>query len=254
MLELLRESWDEVAKRQIALLKCFWLSVVLYCAVLAMMFMGYIDGLWAFAGLLVVFVLTVTPGAVRWHRHVIVEDKVDWKPLLPNGLSLAYAAKLLAATFALAVIKKFIESIVNDLVMPIYGALLGPVAQPPTAQLHSIISAILSLLVFVLIFGTWMLHLPEGALDSTTRGARKSWPPGHKRNYLKALATFYVVPVLVTSFAAQFFPDDMLRILIDVVAALICGILGLSLLSVTYRRNMNNSGLTKGLPKPLRQE
>jgi hypothetical protein len=247
MIGLLRESWSEIANRASALLKCFWLAVFLECVVLALLFFGALAYLEAVAVLFVVLVLVVAPGAVRWHRHVIASEKVSWTPRLPGYVSLAYAAKLLAASVVYTIIRRFLDSVVNNLALPILGAALGSNAQSPPELITWFATEVLTLLAFVLTLGTWLLRLPEGALDPSARGVSRQWPAQGKSEYEHALIAVYSAPLLVVfsvSLLAQ--ADRIWWNLMILASQIVSTVLGLSLLTVAYRRNLDHAGMTFG--------
>jgi hypothetical protein len=244
---LLRESWNEIVNRPLAMLQCFWLSIALYCLALVLLYAGVIAFLEMIIVLLVVVILAVTPGAVRWHRHVISCEKTTWIPRLPDVLSLAYAVKVLAATLALSIVQKFASSVIEDLAMPVYFLLRGPTAQPIGENSASGLALMISLFAFVLIFGSWMLHLPEGALDPSARGMRKRWPPSGLQSFLLALSVVYLAPEALFFAVPYFAPDYTVgAIVMSICVSVFCMSLGLSLLTVTYRKNMEYAGITFG--------
>jgi positive regulator of sigma E activity len=247
MWELLRDSCGELASRPIALLKCFGLTVVLYWLAHHLFSRGVIVELEALTALVFVFVFVTVPGVVRWHRHLIADEMISWLPRPPDVLSLIYVAKLLVATFVLLVIKNIASSIANDLVMPIYGLIVGG------REIHlfdwllaPILTILISVAVFVLLFGKWMLHLPEGTLDPTCRGARGAWPSNGKRSFLRALSLVYLIPPMMVLVQENFMSDDFVTTtLMNTLVGVICALVGFSILTVAYRKNMENAGLTR---------
>jgi hypothetical protein len=243
---LLRESCGEIALRPIALLQCFWPTFALYCLILALVFAGVLAEYDALIGLFVIFVLVTTPGVVRWHRHVIEDDKVSWLPRLPDQLSLAYLAKILAAFFVFTAIQKIGSSIAHDLALPIYGAIIGGRELHPFEWfLVPAFATFISIIAFVSIFGKWMLHLPEGALNPSNRGLRERWPPNGRSSFKRALGFVYLVPLLTTLVQTSTLSDDSVTTaLVDTAIGLASALVGLSLLTVAYRKNIDHAGQT----------
>jgi hypothetical protein len=252
MTDLLKKSWNEVANRPLVLLQCFWPLIVLYCVVNVLAFAGKISEYEAIIGRVVAVALTVGAGAVRWHRHVIADETVTWMPRLPDALALSYVAKLIGLTFAFTVMQKVATSIAQDLFSPILGLALGGQHQQLAEFVVSALAIVLLLSSFVLLLGTWMLQLPEGALGSTGLSVRKDWQPGGRQSYLRALSAIYIVPA-IADLALPFLlgTDSGLIESVAVWAFTIClnllaAILALSLLTVTYRGQLDRSGMSFG--------
>jgi hypothetical protein len=208
-----------------------------------MLFAGAIAENEALFGLIVIFVIVTIPSVVRWHRHIISEEEFSWWPRLPDRLSLVYVAKLMAATFVFTAIQKIASSIANDLLLPTYGAVIGGRELLALEWLLAPAFGILiAVIAFVSIFGKWMLHLPEGTLDSSSRGLQRTWPPNGKRSFLSALSVVYLIPPLLTLVQENFLSDDFVTTaLADTAVSVICALVGLSILTVAYRRNLHHS-------------
>jgi hypothetical protein len=244
---LLLKACREIVNRPIALLKCFWLAVVLRCAVLSLLLYGVITDVEAAVLSIVIICVAVSPGAVLWHRHVISQHKLSWTPYIPSLPSLSYAGKILVTLFAFAVLGKIFEAFMRDLVMPVYWVTMGGNAQAPSELLFWLVTDVLTLLSFALIFGTWMLRLPEGSLDLPARGFRNQWPAGGKSEYRLALILVYLVPPLACFIVLWLEQTDRIWWSMLIVAAQIVSLLlVLSLLTVTYRRNLEHAGVTAG--------
>jgi protein-S-isoprenylcysteine O-methyltransferase Ste14 len=99
----------------------------------------------------------------------------------------------------------------------------------------------ISILAFLLIAG-WMLSLPEGTLEPSMRGFRKNWPDGGKVHFFGALAAVYFVPVVFFELMNWVYQDQTVWLIsIYLGLTLVATVLGLSLLTVAYRRNLKQS-------------
>jgi hypothetical protein len=198
MFGLLLESLNEIISRPLALLKTFWLTVVLYFAVLCLLLGGVVADIEAIGLMLVSMVLVASPGAVQWHRHVLTGESVRWFPRLPDLKSLAYAAKLCVTTIFVGMSQKIASSIAQDILLPVYGLATGGISpeEPANVALGVNLAEISIRVLAFLIFAGWMLSLPEGTLEPSMRGFRKSWPDGGKRHFFGALAVLYFGPAL----------------------------------------------------------
>jgi hypothetical protein len=125
MFSLLSESLNEIFSRPMALLKTFWLTAVLYLAVLLLFYAGIIALYEAATIWIVVIAFIVAPGAVKWHRHVLAEETVGWLPRLPDLKSISYAAKLCVVMVFIGMSQKVASSIAQDILLPFYGLATG---------------------------------------------------------------------------------------------------------------------------------
>jgi hypothetical protein len=248
---LLREAWEELVKSWLALVQCFLipalLGLVLGQALSGMdieqlgaeqkyYFALYISVVFIVIGLL------MASGAVRWHRHVIAGEKTNWVPHLPDGKSFMYAAKLIFVIIAFGATNRIGDSIVMDLVMPIIGLFNGGAEDGiPNADLLKVMGRAASMLAYVFLLGPWMLRLPEGSLDPNFSGARKTWPNGGKRHYLQAFTVVSLASLAVNELQ-MYLGDDSSGALwwALVLASFFVSAVGLSLLTVAYRRNIKS--------------
>ncbi len=245
MLGLLRESCCEVIRRPVALLKCFWLTVVLECVVFSLVLARLITPYEALVGMLFVLVVSITPGAVMWHRHVIADQKASLLPRLPDLFSLAYLFKFAVATIVFSTIKKIASSLASDVILPLYGLAAGGVLpEDPTivGLALAVLGEVIAVLAFVLIFGRLMLWLPEGTLDLAQRGFRETWSPQGRADFLSALGLVYVAPALISAFATWISPEELNWLwVVQLFSAIAATVVGLSLLTVAYRRNLQHA-------------
>jgi hypothetical protein len=244
MFGLLLEGLNEILSRPMALVKIFWLTVVLYTASLASLLFGFVSEREVIVVLLVLLILVASPGAVGWHRHILADEQLRWLPRPPDLKSLIYAAKLGFVSIFVGMSQKVASSIAQDILLPIYGLATGGVLPEDPANVTlalNVTEICIRILAFLLIAG-WMLSLPEGTLEPSMRGFRKKWPIGGKVDFFGALAVVYFAPVLVSELAAWPFPDQFIwRGVIGTGLGLIATVLGLSLLTVAYRRNVQRS-------------
>jgi hypothetical protein len=240
MWELLKETWDELAKNWLTLLQCFWLPIPLTSALLYFLWPLPQEQFAYFAVYAVLAALVWGNGAVCWHRHVISGDQVSWLPRIPDIKTLWYGIKLIFTVFVFGATGKVGESIARDLLMPIVGLLTGGmeigVAVSNTIE---VIVRVVSMLIYVLILGPWMLRLPEGSLDQDLRGARKQWPADGKRHYLQAFAAVSFAAWALSELERHLDQADSVALaLVLVLPDLAVSALAFSLLTVAYRRNM----------------
>jgi hypothetical protein len=215
------------------------------------------------AFLVIVFGLGFAPAAVRWHRTLIADEIASAKLRLPDRKSWAYMLKLSIFSAAFFFVNVFAMSAWSDLIIPIiymfeYNAVDGsfvktvlafmiePQQQIPAYAVIAI-SKIIVTAAYVLIFARWFLSLPEKSLDTNFQGATKSWQPFAYRKFLGALILVQSVPYILE--AAEKYTSDHLYDLrsfdalwlsmLTIVVNLFIALLGLTLLSVAYRRNLN---------------
>jgi hypothetical protein len=247
---LLKEAWDELAKSWLTFILCFWVPF-LFCAVLGGLIVATLPPAGTVQYSYIVFgtaicVLLFASGAVCWHRHIITGEKTTWHPRIPFMKSFVYAAKIAVVMIVLGATIKVADSIVKDVLMPVFGLLNGgsESGMPGPRVLDAIIRAA-GTFAFILILGPWMLSLPEGSLDFGLMGARKRWPKDGKRQYLQAVATIYLL-LFALSELGQFVGDADLFILVDFLISTILFAMELSLLSVAYRRNLREKERSAG--------
>lgn len=199
---------------------------------------------------MVVFVLAVGPGAVRWHRHAITNESIGWIPRIPDFFSLAYVAKLVGLAFAFSVFNKIASSISNDLFYPVLGMFMDIEYRVAPIFLVSMLTILLSTLMFVLLLGTWSLQLPKGALGPNTLDVRTDWQLGEKRPFLFALTAIYLVPAFFEQAITYLFwaYGTMQGVYVASIASvclnLFSATLGLVLLTVVYRQQLDRAGMT----------
>jgi hypothetical protein len=256
MWSLLKESVGEIALRWRDVCRIFWLTLALMPLIWIVTSItqywrisvfeqvdGYIASKFVpvafLAFLVIVFGLGFAPAAVRWHRTLIADEIASAKLRLPDRKSWAYMLKLSIFSAAFFFVNVFAMSAWSDLIIPIiymfeYNAVDGsfvktvlafmiePQQQIPAYAVIAI-SKIIVTAAYVLIFARWFLSLP-GALILV-----QSVP------YILEAAEKYTSDHLydLRSFDALWL--SMLTIVVNLFIAL----LGLTLLSVAYRRNLN---------------
>jgi hypothetical protein len=275
MRNLLQETLAELWTHKTGFLKAFWPVVVLMPAVTILGGLVYysffsvsnldqplVDGeLWiTILVATVVIAFGVAPSAVRWHRLVIADENVRWLPQLPSVKLWGYTLKLIAVGLGFGAFSKIFESIWSDLLMPIMGLVLGPTwsgfdlkedfvsrvqAMPLkviAATGFDIVGIVSIYAVFVWVFGELILSLPEGAMDKALRGASTNWPPGGKRKFVGALLVLFAFPAVVGSIVMNLVlmgsSGAWRFLLVGPLTDLFCCIIGVTLLSVAYRRNL----------------
>ncbi len=257
MWRLLKETLVEIWRHRLDVIKCFWTWPIFCMAVLAIAGLLVIsmesepernlDFEQIFSALAVVlclFALIVSPAAIRWHQLMISGRPVSWLPARPNWSSYKYALITSVLSFAFLVFSKLSSSIWQDLFMPIVGLLTGGRELSAIEyQAFDWIFAAAMPLAFAYIFGKFYLRLPEMSVDEPMRGARKAWSKRERRQFYLALLAILLLPSIISQVElAASAANSAVSILqpLTLVATLLSSIMGLTLLSVVYQKNLEN--------------
>jgi hypothetical protein len=275
MWDLVKEALGETFRRPMKLLKCFW-PILIYGPLAIGTMSGALYWLFSSAAFdnidqigLMLFVLAVVvigsfvvalsaaTCAVRWHRHIILGETLDWAFPWPTKKWLPYAARLAIFLVVFVILKGFCEFIWRyyfDLAMLNFtisgnGRFLGTLfilAGPPIGFLF--VTAI-----FTLITGHFMLILPAAAVDQSSKQSNKSLQGVGRWKFLGALYVLYCFPYAVEIIVRLLTRRSSLPLetmdfwigLLTILIGYFSSVAVLGLLSIVYRRNFQSS-LTVG--------
>ena len=119
--------------------------------------------------------------------------------------------------------------------------------------------------IYVMIFGSWFLSLPEKSLEPDMQGARNIWSWRESWNFKGALFVVYACPVVTEAIEyylsvhfQSFWGDAPIWLsLPTMMISLLSALFGLTLLSITYRRNLQRfkaNSSSRSPPAPARHE
>jgi hypothetical protein len=271
MWNLVKEALGETFCRPMRLLKCFW-PILIY----APLILGTIGGAlyWFFSsasldnigrtGLLLFLValvsiisfvvaLSAATCAVRWHRHIVLGETLDWAFPWPTKKWFSYSARLAVFLGTFVVMQQlgdFIWSNHFELAMWSFVAngnsgFLGTLFILAGAP----IGFLFVTAVFTLITGHFMLVLPAAAVDQSSEQISISLRGVGRWQFLGALYLLYCLPYAAEIIARLLTRKSSLSLeIMDFWMGLGSMLIGyfssmavLSLLSITYRRNLQFS-------------
>jgi hypothetical protein len=279
MWSLLKESIFEIALHWRDVFKTFWLTMVfipviwIFIALLqslrpsiAEQSSGSSSSYFLIICLIIFFGVVLAPAAVKWHRTLIANEDATVKPVLPDRKSWIYLLLLSMFLVAFVIVNIFAKSAWGDLIIPIigmfeYNAIKGSFAKSVLAYIiepykHGLaapyveiaVGKVIGITIYVLIFARWFLSLPEKSLDIKLQGATKNWEHFAYRNFLGAMIFVQTIPFVLEAIQ-EYLSENLnnlwgldttwLSILI-ITINLFIALLGLTLLSVAYRRNLKN--------------
>jgi hypothetical protein len=237
MIGLLCDAWNELARNWMVFVKCLWPLILVYALGGLLVLYRLTTPLGATVVMSVLSLIVIALGAVAWHRHIILQEKTTWLPRMPDMLFFAYLGKILLLAMAFGVISKVTQSFVSDVFMPILGATTFGAAFVGI-KFAPIASDLMTIVLFVLAFGSLMLSFPEGALDADARGAGKTWPANGRRQFLQTLIFIYVFEIALRVAVEHLAFVHKYVLVFYVIASHALMGLALSLLTVAYRRNL----------------
>jgi hypothetical protein len=144
MRSFLAETAQELIRRPMDVLRCFWPAVIFFIGwmtllVLLLAGQSEIDNnlkpdsgaVAVFCGALIaLFAVTIAPGVIRWHRRLIANHPTDWLPFVPFRSAILYTLCVVFAFVLFVAISKIFSSLFHDLLLPVIGLLTGGVELP----------------------------------------------------------------------------------------------------------------------------
>jgi hypothetical protein len=271
--------------RKFDALRCFWpfiLYLFLVVALIALIYfvtshyeienIGIVVGsiVTAFVVIFLLAATLLTPAIIKWHRAIVLDEPIGLAMPKPSSASFKYAFVLLILTFAFVVIQTFLTTIWDDLLMPIVGLFVKSDSDYPLVIWVDLVQSLgsswfSSLLnfsrlalasfvvsvVYVSLFRSLYLRLPEIALGQAYKGARLALSRKERWQFSFLLVLFFVFPEVVQAFVRYRWivstysvdPTSTEPFVISTIVGIFSSLAAVTLLSVAILRAIERRGL-----------
>jgi hypothetical protein len=280
---VLAQTLKIVWQRKLDAVRCFWPIVAYVAAIVglisgAMHLVNIYDGenltilvgalLAFFALLFFLAAALLTPAIVKWHRAIVLNEPIGSALSKPSRQSFKYASLLLLLAIAYTVMDKVLASVWNDLLMPVVGLLMNSDSDHPliiwsdlVLSLDSkwfstfmsfsrpVLANVILSFVYVVLFRSLYLRLPEVALGQEYSGSRQLLTKREKWQFTLFLVLLFAAPELVQAVARYWWitgeykidPTSTEPFVMSSVAGLMCSLAAVTLLSVAIKTAIKRS-------------